>query len=245
MALTKCALATSRSSDRIRRQSGDPVFEKGRLRTTSTVTLEHEGEKLQLRYHRSRWRLPDPDFPSVRQCTTKAKLYAGDTHAGSFEFTELCPEPLIDNHSFFEWADAMSSTLMELAEVLCSHWEELSEVSDYGTILELTRAWMDPAFSNSGRFARAANALIGMNKDWSLLVLKAFPLEYEGSGSDSDQFVQAQNRRQRAMMRHYHSALGVAPFPEAAGNHGWMYLRRAGLPIADPINGAGDTISDW
>ncbi|WP_126665611.1 hypothetical protein [Croceibacterium ferulae] len=231
--------------DRLRRQAVDPLFPNGIERTPSMMTVRHENEELQMHYHRSRWQTPEPDFPSVKQRVTQAKLYMGDDHAGSFEVTELRPEPLIDDRSFFDWADATSVIRAEMAEVVRYHWEEVSEVSDYGTILELSGAWMNPAYSKGGRFALATKALIDFSKDWSLLILKAFPLEYEGSGSSK--YIEAQTRRQRAMMRHYHSALGVTPFPgsEGDGEDGWMYRLRPGLPIAEPVYRAGVAEDDW
>jgi hypothetical protein len=242
MAFDRNQRTTHLKIDRIRRQTVDPVFEHRIGRLPSKITVGQDAELLELRYHKSRWHLPEPDLPWVRQRSTRAKLFVDGEHAGSFLFTELRPEPLIDNQAFFEWADALSFTLSQLAEVLCSHWEQISEVSDYGTILELSRIWMNPKFSSGRRFGRAANALIALSKDWSLFVLKAFPLEYEGSGANH--YFDAQRQRQRAMMRHYQAVLGVVSFPHPDGDDGWMYQLREGLPIAEPKHGAGET-SDW
>jgi hypothetical protein len=51
-----------------------------------------------------------------------------------------------------------------------------------------------------------------------ILVLKAFPLEYEGKGYPS-----GFRLRQRAMIRHYRRLLGMAPFPGKPGREGWLY----------------------
>jgi hypothetical protein len=219
------------NSTRIRRNNVDPVFGKRRFRTSATLSIAHPTQRLELRYSRSRWQR-DPDLPVVQQRVVKAQLHVDGEHAGSFLLNELRPKPFIDKRRFFEWADAMSSELSELAEVICRHWEEVFDVTDSGTVLELARVWTHPAFSGEGRFALAANTLIGLSAEWSLLVLKAFPLEYEGQVSDGN--ADAYTRRKAAMMRHYRSTLGVTQFPGDAGDEGWMYLIRPDLFIPRP-----------
>ena len=223
------------SNDRIRRTNDDPVVEKPRFRTTTTLVILRKEEQLELRYHRSRWQ-SDRDVPGVHQRILQSRLYLNGCHAGSFLLTEVRPEPLIANDRFLEWADVRSAEMLDLAETICEHWVDVSEVSDFGTILELTRAWMSPRFSSGERFSLAANALAALSAEWSLLVLKAFPLEYEGMVTDLNK--DAHKRRQKAMVRHYRSTLGVEPFPEEAGDEGWMYLIGAGLPIARPQRGS-------
>ena len=223
------------SNDRIRRTNDDPVFKKPRFRTTTTLVIPHKAEQLELRYHRSLWQ-SDRDVPGVHQRILQARLYVDGCHAGSFRLTEVRPEPLIANDRFLEWADMLSAEMSDLAETICEHWVDVSEVSDFGTILELTRAWMSPRFSSGERFSLAANALAALSAEWSLLVLKAFPLEYESRVTEMN--IVARKRRQKAMMRHYRSTLGVEPFPEEAGDEGWMYLIGTGLPIARPQRGS-------
>lgn len=215
----------------IRRTGIDPVFEKPHLRTTAAMSTSCGEERLDLRYRRSQWEA-DPDHPGIHQRETKAKLFVDGYHAGSFKLTELRLEPLIDSWRFFEWADEASSELAELAELVSGHWNEVSDVSDQGTILELTRAWMKPAYSNGRRFGWAANALVALSTEWGLLVLKAFPLEYERH--TGHQYKEARSRRRQAMMRHYRSKLDVFPFPGSAGVDGWMYAVRRGVPIIAP-----------
>jgi hypothetical protein len=81
---------------------------------------------------------------------------------------------------------------------------------------------MSAPFSKRGRFSAAVNTLIGrLFKGRSLLILKAFPIEYEGrvTAENSDSFL----RRQRAMKHHYQRILAVFPLPGIDGERGWMY----------------------
>ena len=50
-----------------------------------------------------------------------------------------------------------------------------------------------------------------------LMILKAFPLEYEGSKAGNEKQLE---RRQRAMRRHYQSLLSVAPL---SSDFDWMW----------------------
>jgi hypothetical protein len=220
------------TKSRIRRNREDPVFGKAKFRTTTTLIVPHPSETLELRLHRSRWE-SDPDLPGVHHRVLRARLCVDGTHAGSFKLTEIRPTPLISRDSFFDWADAQSEQMAVLGEVICGHWEEVSDVSDFGTILELTRAWMHPSFSKGGRFALAASSLIASLDDWVLLILKAFPLEYEGQASD--QFNAALRRRHHAMMKLYRTTLKVASFPGNAGAEGWMFAIKPGAPIDGPV----------
>ncbi|MBC2665679.1 hypothetical protein H7F51_09095 [Novosphingobium flavum] len=217
------------TNDRIRRNGEDAVLGRTHFRPQTTLSTLGDREELELRFRRSRWR-GDPDHPGVRERLLEATLHVDGCHAGSFKLTEMRPEPLISNRQFIDWADALSAGRIELAEVILEHWENVSDVSDCGTILELTRVWMCPSFSNGRRFALAANALVDLSTERSLLVLKAFPLEYEGKASA--QYERSLTRRREAMMRHYRSTLGVAPFPGRDGDDGWMYAIRPDLRLS-------------
>lgn len=75
-----------------------------------------------------------------------------------------------------------------------------------------------------------------LQKPWlsthAILVLKAFPLEYEGycsrEGKDGVDYDVAFRRRQKALFRVFDQE-GFEPFPGASGQVGWM-LRVADRP---------------
>jgi len=107
----------------------------------------------------------------------------------------------------------------ELAEMLLGSWKEIDvEIWEFGTVLEFRSAWIDPVGCPAQRWAHAAEAIIAREfDDHVLLVLKTFPLEYEGAdGVDA----QGLKRRQKAMARHYSSLLSVDPIP---GDTEWMW----------------------
>lgn len=208
--------------NRIHRHDHDPVFPEGLTQARIPLPVAFEGEHLEVRYHRTGWRRLNVDFNTVKRRQTSALIVTDGQHVGSLEINEYRIATFTESGEFLEEMDAHSHATYNLADVICGNWEEVSEISDYGDIVELNRAWMSAAFSNARRFSAAANTLIdNLYRNRSLLILKAFPLEYEGK-------VAARNeasflRRQKAMQRHYSRIFGVAPFPGADGRAGWMY----------------------
>lgn len=57
----------------------------------------------------------------------------------------------------------------------------------------------------------------------AFIILKAFPLEYEGNVKDTNRAAFA--RRQRALMRLYVRRLGLKTLPGRVGKDGWQWLR--------------------
>ncbi len=66
--------------------------------------------------------------------------------------------------------------------MLCDVWSDaVNDVLAYGPVLEFRLAWMAPQHATTAVWATAAEALIKAEFDeHSILVMKAFPLEYEG-----------------------------------------------------------------
>jgi hypothetical protein len=71
------------------------------------------------------------------------------------------------------------------------------------------------------------------------MILKAFPLEYEGNVTATNEA--AFKRRQAALIRYYTSTLDMLPFPGTTGADGWMYALPERLqhivgptPLLDP-----------
>lgn len=145
-----------------------------------------------------------------------------DQRAGSLAINEYRIATFAGSRYFLDEMDAHSHATYNLADVIIRHWEDVSEISDYGDIVELDRAWMMAAHSSEGCFSAAANVLIEkLYRNRSLLILKAFPLEYENKITDGNEA--AFLRRQKAMQRHYSKIFDVTPFPGSDGGDGWMY----------------------
>jgi len=75
-------------------------------------------------------------------------------------------------------------------------------------------------------------------EDFSVLLLKAFPLEYEWRAPIGSEAAQTLERRRAAMIRHYRRVLRVEPLPGRPGEDGWMWRplnQYAPMPAARPI----------
>ena len=213
---------TSNQIDRIPRHDRDPVLSDGVAHPQKVIPVAFGREPLEVRYHRTGWRHLSFEVNEIKRCHTAALILTDGQHVGSLEVNEFRVAPSLTSNEFLEGMDTDSQATYDLADVLCANWYEIGAISDFGDIVELKRAWMSARFSNRGRFAAAANALIGrLFKRRSLLILKAFPLEYEGNVTEgnNDSFI----LRQRAMKRYYQKIFGVLPFPGTDGENGWMY----------------------
>lgn len=177
---------------------------------------------LEVCVHRTAWRDIDFDYPQIKRRATYATIWVGQSHAGSLTLYEYRPEMFISPEYFWQIMDDASAASGELAEVVTAHWEEVGEISDYGDIMEINRVWMHPKHSGRGRLAKVLHELppaLGM--DPALLILKAFPLQFEGKVTEDN--ADAFERRRLAMMRLYRNMLSVDAFPGQAGARGWMY----------------------
>lgn len=178
---------------------------------------------LDIKYNRSRWSKLDLDLDVVDHRRTAAWISWEGQHIGSIELFEYHVDIGYEASEFLDAMDDHSQDTANLAAVVCAHWEDPVELMQYGPIVELRRAWANPATSRGGRFASGLNFLLdGLFARRALLILKAFPLEYEGSVSARTEA--AFRRRRSALMRYYSSTLGVQPLPSGAGAEGWMYV---------------------
>jgi hypothetical protein len=105
----------------------------------------------------------------------------------------------------------------------------------YGPVMSLEYVWMSPEVRVPKVWVTSLQAVMATlaTHDYSIMVLKASPLEYDGGarakGATSAQRREALDRRFKAMLRHYARHLGVVSFPGAAGRDGWMWRPRPGL----------------
>lgn len=171
----------------------------------------------------------------VRKREIVGKIKIDGLQAGVLSFVEYTLDPLIDNSEFFETMDADTFSESVLASILCEGWECISsDVSDYGPILEFSTAWMAPTFARGGLWARVAEHVIEhLSPRYALLIMKAFPLEYEGMALGGSSVAPSLLKRQTAMKRYYGRLFGVQPFPNEAGDDGWLW--RAGRHFIDVI----------
>lgn len=189
------------------------------------------------RYRRSQFVSVLDDDNEVRKRKLHCWLFADDQQAGALAIIEYKVEPFLGNFAFFEAMDSDSQHAMEIADAICSGWADAADVTDYGPIVEIDRLWISPRYAKRGEWAGIVQELLRtVYRRRSLLVMKAFPLEYEHL--QSPEIEVALNRRMRAMARHYHRLFGVMPFPGERGDKGWLYA----IPdrVADGIEPPGD-----
>uniref|UniRef100_UPI003F493A78 hypothetical protein n=1 Tax=Ensifer adhaerens TaxID=106592 RepID=UPI003F493A78 len=138
---------------------------------------------------------------------------------------------------FIHTADSVTQQDYEMAEFVSSCWDEDDHPLDYGNIVlfdRLSVAEPNPIIWPS--------LLSGINRQFSkkasLMVLKAFPLEFEArladrpgrNTGDLPEF----DRRQAAMKRLYRRQLGVSDGGGDCGKKDWMWRVLRG-PLANPV----------
>ena len=194
-------------------------------------------DQLLLDYWRGRWRNDDDDGFRYRRhsfsVTSSERMVAG---AGLEEWdcSPGCDDLTMD--SFVLTCDEHSQAAYDMAEAVASFCRTGSQTEsspfDYGSFVLFDRLRIEAVSANElkvvwdlikmvlSRLRRAGAAGV---------ILKAFPLEYEGKVTDDNR--NAFELRQRAMLRHYSRHLGVRTLPGEAGRSGWQLL-----PMRWPID---------
>jgi len=171
------------------------------------------------------------------------------------DFVLYDAENCFDNKDFFSVMDMDAEVESRAAGVLCSNFRNFAEdVAPYGNLLVFQEAWMQPKSSKNGVFGKAANAIVSeLFSDFSMLLLKAFPLEYEGSNSENPNLSASLDLRQNAMIRHYKKLFEVRSIGAPDNETGWLYKPRKNLRGILPIpqyeelefNFRLDCLLDW
>lgn len=229
-------------SIRIRRYDEPPRFVAAeKVRHTSyrhTLPLDGDDAEVSLRYRFSRWRSLAED-ERVRKRELFAWIQVGRRRVGALELHEFEMSGCLDNDDVLDVMDCEDAFESRLAEVLCSVVDNLpSDVMPYGSILDFRHGWIAPAPAYQGLFAKAATTIIGMAfPDHALLVMKAYPLEYEGQVPNGTPVQTGLAARQRAMARYYGKIFGVQPLPDPHGKEGWLW--RAHPRLEDLVAATG------
>lgn len=228
---------------RIRRSGEPPRFVAAeKIRHASyrhTLPLRSGDAEASLRYRFSRWRSIAED-ERVRKRELFAWIHVGRRRVGALELHEFEPSGCFDNEDVFEVMDCEDAFESRLAEVLCSVFDDLCfDVAPHGSILDFRHAWIAPAPAHQGLFAKAATTIVDTAfPDHALLVMKVYPLEYEGKVPDGAPVQAGLAARQRAMARHYGQIFGVRPLPDPHGQEGWLW--RAHPRLEGLIAGTGE-----
>lgn len=144
---------------------------------------------------------------------------------GAFQLNEYDPNGCSDNGEFMLVIDAWEQFEADMSVVLCDEWDDLVlDVTHAGPILDFRNAWIAPEHSRGELFPTASKSLIDKCCPLhSILVMKAYPLEYAGQVPDRSPLRKAVARRQKAMIRYYRRVFGVRPFQHRHGKDGWLW----------------------
>lgn len=217
---------------RIRRQDALPKFadSEARRRRKYPHTIELPGTGTSLRYRMSKpysvGEFADDSFGGFVQKTELfAWLVLGRRRIGAFELNEFDASGCGSNQDFIIVMDIDEEYEATLSGALCRQFDNLiGEVTAAGPILDFRRAWMMPRFANGDLFRLAARTLVEkVSPHYSIMVMKAFPLEYEGEVQEGSDLAIAFKRRARAMMRYYQRIFGARPFDGEYGEDGWLW----------------------
>jgi hypothetical protein len=152
-------------------------------------------------------------------------------------FREWSGPPVGFLEEFFEEADGLSQADHDTADIILSVWGEDRSPFDYGTVVRFERLAIRATTRSSEIWAIITRLI---EKEFairgSMLILKAFPLEFEGNGA-----AKGLPKRTRAMVRYYQHRMGVQTVPGPYGVEGWMWraLRYCPLPPMKPPRAPG------
>ncbi len=188
--------------------------------STRTIDLQSSGGFVG-RYTKARMYWLIQRGSGVRMREVYCWLFDSGEQAGALSIQEYAVEPFLSDGQFWEAMDGESSEANDLAELLIRHWEDVGyDLAPEGTFVLLDRLWVSPKHARSSQWVQIVQHLLEVEfHRRCILVLKAFPLEYEGRGHRNPNM----RRRQRAMVRLYKRKLGVSAFPGKAGRDGWLY----------------------
>jgi hypothetical protein len=210
---------------RIRRMGEIPRFVRDEVEVSRAyrhrLEFSFKGHKARLQYRRSRWSRLEGEVPNrMFFCWISLKR----RRVAALQLFEFEPEPWLSNDDFLFSMDISSQIDCHLAEVLCSAWSRFCDrVTSRGNLVDFRMAWADPACP-PGLWAAAAEELIAHElSNYSLLTMKAYPLEYEGRVPAKSAARVGLACRRSAMIRYYQRLFGVQKFPGRSGNEGWLY----------------------
>lgn len=184
--------------------------------------------RYEVRYRRGNWwrldtpTIDEPDFVNypVRIRDTFIWILEGERRVGALTFREIDAELILPEH-FWVAMDDFSDELARWAAVIRSLWEDCDwAIFGYGHVLELRNVWFEPRRNGGHLWKPVAKAMMErLQRQCSIIVAHAFPLEYNGRAPEGAATFPAFSRRQSAMVRAAGREFGLMPMPgyEASG----------------------------
>jgi hypothetical protein len=127
---------------------------------------------------------------------------------------------------FFEAADAESQADHDTADILQTYWSDETAPFLYGTLVRFERLAVRSTRRSPDVWLLISDVIAReFAQRGSILMLKAFPLEYEGRATAGRPAAERKRFRRRAMaMRRYYTwRLGMRVVPGPYGKEGWMW----------------------
>lgn len=177
----------------------------------------------------------EEDYP-VRVRYLCGLISTDGVRVGAVELCEYQCGIGLSRRDFFSALFQNSAQTAELGRVICASFneDEFAIMLDLGTILHWDSVWMHPDHAHGAIWARLTNQVIRRMRGWSILICKAFPLEYQDGGS-----AKGFQQRQQAMFRYYQRVLGVEPIQRRRSRiygtpeRGWMLRWHPGIVELD------------
>lgn len=198
-----------------------------RYRYPHQMEITAGGSSIHARYRRTRFRRLVEGTSSVLRREIFCWLSVGRKRVGALDFVEFEFDAFAPTEELWNCMDSYAAADASLAGVLFDMWSDPADYSVYGPILDFRTAWMAPG-QPPGVWASVAKQIIATCcSDYSIIVLKAFPLEYEGRAPKGSRVQFRLRRRQRAMQRYYARVLQMKQLPGRHGKDGWMWRPHA------------------
>ena len=152
----------------------------------------------------------NPDTP-IRHRLFRGVIFCNGLMVGAVRLEEFDTTSIISRRHFYDCMDAHTMETASLGGTICGIFteDEFGTLIDLGSILYWDAAWMHPDHAKGAIWARLTNQVIGRMRGYAVLVLKAFPLEYQSAVDPPVE--KAFQHRRRAMMRYYQRVLRVEP----------------------------------
>jgi hypothetical protein len=165
----------------------------------------------------------EDDFVSRREVFAFVK--DGERRIGAVQALEYQTSFAIDQELFLELMDRDCGGDAELSSTLVCLWDDfIADVADLGPIIELRAAHIEAGTTKPGLLRSVVeSALKRLSDFYSIVVTKAFPMEYENRRDRGLAFQQCFERRRSAMQRYYKQVFGVIPVASSGPDAGWMW----------------------
>lgn len=198
---------------------------ESQIKFPRVIHLDGKNGRTKVRYRVKKSRIMGEDGYG---CVQRRKIFAlieiDGVRSGLLRFNEYDIDFDASEEDFLYTMDLEEGSETCLSQIICDEWHEVAFISDfYGSIVEFEAVWMSPLYARKAIWVEAAEALIAREFQYSIMLLKAFPLEYGGLLDQGAPINEGFAHRRAAMFRYYQRLLGMEPCSEENAAEGWMW----------------------